>query len=47
MNAREIISLIPLIILIFWIGIFPSTFFGIMEPSVQALVNALPAVAMK
>jgi NADH-quinone oxidoreductase subunit M len=47
MNAREIISLIPLIILIFWIGVFPSTFFGIMEPSVQALVNTLPAVAMK
>jgi len=45
LNAREVITLVPLIILIFWIGLFPDAFFKMMEPSVQALLQSLPAVA--
>ncbi|MCC6904204.1 MAG: NADH-quinone oxidoreductase subunit M [Anaerolineae bacterium] len=45
-SARELVSLLPLLVLIFWIGIFPSPFFNVMTASVQALVHALPAMAV-
>jgi len=46
LNAREILLLVPLVALIFWIGLYPQPFFSVMQPSVDALVKALPAVAM-
>jgi len=46
-NVREVITLIPLLVFIFWIGLFPDVFFKLMEPSVQALLQNIPAVAMK
>lgn len=37
-NMREIMTLAPLIILVFWIGIYPNTFLSFMDVSVQHLV---------
>ena len=39
MNMREIITLVPMIVLIFWIGIYPNTFLSFMHPSVQHLLE--------
>ncbi len=39
MNMREIITLVPMIVLVFWIGIYPNTFLSFMHPSVQHLLE--------
>jgi NADH-quinone oxidoreductase subunit M len=41
METREIIALLPMIILIFWIGIYPDTFLSFMHPSVENLLRRL------
>jgi len=46
MNAREIVTLVPLIILIFWIGLYPSPFFNLMEATVTKLVESIEVAAM-
>lgn len=40
-NIREIATLLPLIILVFWIGIYPNAFLGFMHASVQHLLDRL------
>jgi NADH-quinone oxidoreductase subunit M len=35
---REIITLVPLVLLIFWIGLYPRPFFHIIAPSADKLV---------
>lgn len=37
-DLREILTLLPLIVLVFWIGVYPNTFLSIMDVSVQHLV---------
>jgi len=40
-NLREQWTLIPLIVMCFWIGLYPKPFFRIMEPSIQRIVRAV------
>jgi NADH-quinone oxidoreductase subunit M len=42
-GGREIITLLPMIIMIFWIGIYPNTFLGFMHESVSHLIERLNA----
>jgi NADH-quinone oxidoreductase subunit M len=46
LNLREIVTLVPLLILIFWIGLYPSPFFNLMEASVTKLVETMQVAAM-
>jgi NADH-quinone oxidoreductase subunit M len=46
LNWREIVTVAPLLIFIFWIGLYPAPFFNLMAPSVNKLVEALSAAAM-
>lgn len=39
MDIRETITLIPLLILVFWIGIYPNSFLSFMHASVQHLIE--------
>jgi len=39
LNAREHATLIPLVILAFWIGIYPKPFFRVLERPVQLIVE--------
>jgi NADH-quinone oxidoreductase subunit M len=41
MNRREIIVLIPILILVFWIGLYPRPFLRVMEPAVNDIVARL------
>jgi NADH-quinone oxidoreductase subunit M len=46
LNWREIAIMVPLLILIFWIGLYPKPFFDLMAPAVQQLVDALPSITV-
>lgn len=41
LNWREIITMIPLLVFIFWIGLYPRPFFALMAPAVEKLLAAL------
>jgi NADH-quinone oxidoreductase subunit M len=41
LNAREIAVLVPLVVVILWIGVFPQPFLQRMEPAVNHLVEQL------
>ncbi|KAF0145154.1 MAG: NADH-quinone oxidoreductase subunit M [Nitrospirae bacterium] len=38
-DAREIITLLPMVLLIFWIGVYPNAFLGFMHESVKHLLE--------
>jgi NADH-quinone oxidoreductase subunit M len=40
-NLREQWTLIPLIVMCFWIGLYPKPFFRIMEPSIKRIVEVV------
>lgn len=46
LNLREIITVAPLVVLIFWIGLYPKPFFALMAPAVEKLVTAIQAASM-
>jgi NADH-quinone oxidoreductase subunit M len=45
-NWREIITIIPILVFIFWIGLYPKPFFTLMAPAVDNLVNILQSASM-
>src|SRR5215216_6626389 len=47
LNWREIGIMVPILILIFWIGIYPKPFFDLMAPAVDQLVASISSVAMR
>ena len=46
LNWREIAVMVPLLILIFWIGLYPAPFLNLMAPSVNHLVATLEGAAV-
>jgi NADH-quinone oxidoreductase subunit M len=42
LNWREIATVVPLVIFMFWIGLYPKPFFDILAPAVEKLLSALP-----
>ena len=46
LNWREVVTLAPLIVLIFWIGLYPKPFFHLMAASVDQLAAAMQVAAM-
>jgi NADH-quinone oxidoreductase subunit M len=42
LNWREIATIVPLLIFIFWIGLYPAPFFNLIAPAVNHLVGMLP-----
>jgi len=47
LNWREIAIMVPILILIFWIGLYPKPFFTLMAPAVDQLVASLSSVALR
>jgi NADH-quinone oxidoreductase subunit M len=46
LNLREIVTLVPILVLIFWIGLYPKPFFSLIAPSVDKVLAALQSVVM-
>jgi NADH-quinone oxidoreductase subunit M len=46
LNWREVATLAPIILLIFWIGLYPRPFFSLMAPAVERLVGVVQATAL-
>jgi NADH-quinone oxidoreductase subunit M len=42
LNWREIVTMAPLLVFMFWIGLYPKPFFDILAPAVEKLLSALP-----
>ncbi len=45
-NRRELLTLVPIVILIFWIGLYPRPFFGLTEASVDKVVELVSSAAI-
>lgn len=45
LSLREIITIVPLLVFIFWIGLYPKPFFNLMAPAVEQLVAAVQTAA--
>lgn len=46
MNLREVIYIFPLLVVVFWVGMYPETFTEYMRASVQHLVEHMQTVAV-
>jgi NADH-quinone oxidoreductase subunit M len=46
LNTREIVTLVPILIFIFWIGLYPAPFFHLMGPSVDKLLAGFHAASI-
>ena len=45
-SLREVLVLLPILVLILWIGLYPNYFFSLINPSVERLTAALQAAAL-
>ncbi|MGC1379038.1 MAG: NADH-quinone oxidoreductase subunit M [Anaerolineales bacterium] len=45
LNWREIVTLLPILVLIFWIGLYPTPFFNLIGPAVDKLLIPLLTAA--
>ncbi len=43
---REIVTIVPLLLFIFWIGLYPKPFFGLMAPAVEKMVTLVHSAAL-
>jgi NADH-quinone oxidoreductase subunit M len=41
LNWREIITMVPILVFIFWIGLYPKPFFALMAPAIENLLKPL------
>jgi NADH-quinone oxidoreductase subunit M len=39
LSVREIVIMLPLLLFVFWIGVYPNTFFEKMNPAIEQLLN--------
>jgi NADH-quinone oxidoreductase subunit M len=46
LNWREVVTMVPLLVMIFWIGLYPKPFFNLIGPAVEQLAAALSAAAV-
>jgi NADH-quinone oxidoreductase subunit M len=46
LTLREILIMVPILILIFWIGLYPTPFFNLIGPSVDNLVQYIQGAAV-
>jgi NADH-quinone oxidoreductase subunit M len=46
LSRREIAILAPLVILIFWIGLYPAPFLNLISPAVEQLASTLQSAAV-
>jgi NADH-quinone oxidoreductase subunit M len=46
LSARELITIVPLVVLIFWIGLYPKPFFDLMAPAVENLVELVQTASI-
>ena len=47
LNLREVLVTLPLLVLIFWIGLYPRPFFRVMDASLNNLVEVVERNAKK
>lgn len=45
-NVREVLILLPLLVLIFWIGLYPRPFFDLINPTVEQFVAIIQTAAV-
>ena len=43
LSVRELVTIVPLLVFIFWIGLYPKPFFALIAPTVDNLVKVLQA----
>lgn len=46
LSARELATVIPLVVVIFWIGIYPQPFFNLINPAVEQLLQLVQSAVM-